>query len=48
MQRTESKYVWGQKYAFLRTLFQKGEMPAHVWREIDTAYDVRRSVSAVE
>ncbi|TYZ68699.1 hypothetical protein PybrP1_006632, partial [[Pythium] brassicae (nom. inval.)] len=39
MQRTESKYAWGQKYAFLRSLFQRGEMPAHVWHQVDSAYD---------
>lgn len=41
MQRTETPYAWGQKYAFLRNLYQKGEMPAHVWRQVDAAYDVR-------
>lgn len=42
MQRTETRYVWGQKYAFLRSLYQKGEIPAHVWPHVDAAYDVRR------
>lgn len=43
MSRVESRYVWAQKYAFWRNLFQKGEMPAHIWRQIDQAYDVSAS-----
>uniref|UniRef100_K3WA88 Uncharacterized protein n=1 Tax=Globisporangium ultimum (strain ATCC 200006 / CBS 805.95 / DAOM BR144) TaxID=431595 RepID=K3WA88_GLOUD len=39
MQRTETRYVWAQKYAFLRNLYQQGQMPAHVWQEVDAAYD---------
>lgn len=46
MSRVESRYVWAQKYAFWRNLFQKGEMPAHIWHQIDQAYDVSSAAHA--
>ncbi|RLN14515.1 hypothetical protein BBJ28_00013493 [Nothophytophthora sp. Chile5] len=39
MSRLETRYVWAQKYAYLRHQFQEGAMPLHVWQQIDSAYD---------
>ena len=41
LRRTETRYVWAQKYAMWRDMHRNGKMPLDIWQAIDGAYDVR-------